>query len=106
MLKFTQLVNYRAEIHIQAHPYPKAFFPPTSCFSRGDTLQNGTLDPENKVPDPVEELPQLGKERLNKRTESKSMDYFYPQNPISLQPPLFFLLISEGQEADTGFIVI
>lgn len=28
--------------------------------SRGNILQNGTLDPQNKVPDPVKELPQLG----------------------------------------------
>ena len=35
------------------------------------------------------------------------MHYFYPpKNPISLWLPLFFPLVSGGQGADTGFIVI
>lgn len=59
LLKVTQ-TDYRAEIHIQAYLHSKAFFPPASCLSCGNILQNGTLDPQNKVPDPVKELPQLG----------------------------------------------
>jgi len=59
LLKVTQ-IDYRAEIHIQAYPYSKAFFPPASWLSCGNILQNGTLDPQTKVPDPVKELPQLG----------------------------------------------
>lgn len=46
-------------------------------------------------------------ERVHKRYRSKGMHYFYPQkNPISLWLPLFFPLVSGGQGADTGFIVI